>query len=60
MVTERVQIRTPWLLRGYGAGCQGYQEGTGKSAMVTKRVQGSAPWLLKGYTGKSAMATEGA
>ena len=24
MVNERVQIRAPWLLRGYGEGCHGY------------------------------------
>ena len=24
MVTERVQIRAPWLLRGNGEGCHGY------------------------------------
>ena len=64
MVTERAQIRAPWLLRGYREGHHGYSEGIGKGAMVTKRVQGRTPLLLKGcrkeghsYMGKSAMVT---
>ena len=38
MVTEMVQGRAPWLLRG-----------TGKDAMVTEMVEGRAQWLLRGH-----------
>ena len=47
MVTERVQIRAPWLLRGHGEGCHGCE-----------RMQERGSLQLRGYW-KDAMVTEG-